>query len=116
MLSSAIKNRTKAITYGITPKGSRPPFTRKYSAAEAMQWWMQHRYDQLGMGLVASMTPMQVAQLDAWLAQVSAHPSMQQGQAPAAAPAAAGNSEWALKQAIGQERRIQGPPIGSEVA
>lgn len=114
-----MKQRVHALSNGITPKGTRPPFTRRYSTAEALQWWEAHRYDPLGMALVTKMTPLQVAQLDAWLAQALNHPSMQAGQ-PQPQPQDVNrevqyNASRVLTRAMGQEQRIQGPPIGGEV-
>lgn len=115
-----MKGRIAAIRYGITPKGQRPPFTRRYSSAEALQWWMAHRYDPQGMALVTKMTPIQVAQLDAWLTQASNHPSIQGGQAAQQQQDVNRETQYdasrVLTQAMGQERRIQGPPVGAEVA
>lgn len=112
MLATAAKKRMDALAYGITPKGSRPPFTRRYSPAETLTWWLQHRYDPLGMALVQNMTPMQVAQLDAWLTQASAHPSVEGRNGVPTLPGVQG----VLTRALGQERRIQGPPVGPEVS
>ncbi len=116
MLSGAIKNRTEAIAYGITPKGSVPPFTEKKSDKETLQWWMQHRYDQIGLALVSRMTPAQVAELDAWLTQAMNHPAVQaQTQGPRPAPEIPG-VQGIFTRALGAERRMEGPHPGSEVS
>lgn len=118
LLGAAVKQRVHALSNGITPKGTRPPFTRRYSTAEALRWWMEHRYDQLGLNLITRMTPIQVARLDAWLAQAGNHPSMQAGQAPQQQDAEREvqyNASHVLTRAMGQEQRIQGPPVGGEV-
>jgi len=121
MLASAVKNRVSALQYGITPKGSRPPFTRKMTPAETLKWWLQHRYDQLGLAIVQTWTPVQVAQLDAWLAQAVNHPAVQgQGGVPTMPQQGPVGRipgvQNVLTRALGQERRIEGPPIGPTVA
>lgn len=113
MLATAIKHRIDVVSNGITPKGGRAPFTKQMSAREALAWWTEHRYDPLGLALVQGMQPLQVAQLDAWLAQAQNHPSITQQ--PVAAGAVPG-AEGILNRAMGQERRIQGAPVGPEVA
>lgn len=105
MLAHAIEDRVKAIQYGVTPKGANPPFTRKQSASETLQWWIQHRYDELGMSVVATMTPMQVAQLDAWLAQETAQRSH-----------SIPGVQNVLTRALGAERAMEGPPVGPTVS
>ncbi len=112
MLGDAIKQRVHTLATSMTPEGGRPPFTRRMTAAEALHWWLQHRYDQLGMALVQQMQPQQVAALDAWLAQamnVQPQPQAmpQKLTVPPGAPI--------LRAAQAQERRIQGAPPGDQV-
>lgn len=112
MLGAAVKARVQTLANGITPKGSRPPFTRRMTPAETLEWWMAHRYDGTGMALVGRMTPLQVAELDAWLTQAMNHPSQQAGKVVAPPEPGVQN---VLTRALGQERRVEGPPVGAEV-
>jgi hypothetical protein len=73
MLSDAMQHRVNTMAAAIRPKGARPPFTRRMTAQEALDWWLAHRYDPHGLALVAAMQPPQVAALDAWLAQATQH-------------------------------------------
>ncbi len=111
MLSSAMKARTAALAYGITPKGADPPFTDRKSPREALSWWLKHRYDPIGMGLVGQMSPLQVAELDAWLTQAGLHAPAPTSQMPGLLPGSSG----VLTRAMGATRRAEGPPAGSEV-
>lgn len=112
MLGDAIKKRVHTLATSMTPEGGRPPFTRRMTVAEALRWWLQHRYDQLGMPLVQQMQPQDVAALDAWLAQAMNTQPQPQAQAqklavPPGAPI--------LREAQSQERRSEGAPAGDQV-
>lgn len=109
MLAARIKEHVDAVANGITPKGGRPPFTRKISAREAFAWWMKHRYDPIGLAEYAKMTPLQQQQLDAWLGQAVAP--------VAQAPIPPVNDVNAvLRPAQIQERKLEGPPVSAEVS
>ena len=69
MLSARIKARKTLIQNAITPKGSRPPFTQQLSQANALEWWMKHRYDDLGQQVLSNMQPADVMELDRALSQ-----------------------------------------------
>ncbi len=100
---------------------------------EALLFWLGdgtrehpgHRYDEYGQQVLANMTPLQIAHLDAWLAAHSSRMPAPQGMAPAApAPGQPAGAPMPLlpgvagvfTRALGSERRIEGAPIGSEVA
>jgi hypothetical protein len=52
--------------------GGRPLFTRQMAKSQALAWWRQHRYDDIGKGLVAQMEPQDVLELDQALSQANA--------------------------------------------
>lgn len=112
MLGDALKQRVQVVADSITPKGGQPPFTRRMTAAQALDWWLRNRYGPLGMELVSRMQPQQVAALDAWLAQAA---NMQPQ--PAAPPQKLAVPPGApiLREAQAQERRIEGAPPGDQV-
>jgi hypothetical protein len=110
MLAAAIKQHVDAVAAAITPKGSRPPFTRKISAREAFEWWLKHRYDPVGLAEYGKMAPLQQQELDAWLAQATSG-------APASAPTPPVNDVNAvLRPAQIQERKLEGPPVTGDVS
>jgi len=111
MLGEAMKARVDVLASSMTPKGGHPPFTRHMTASEALEWWLKHRYDQQGLTVMQHMQPVQVAQLDAWLAQAI---SASNGPAVQEPPVNVG--QQVLRQAMGQERRIEGPPVGDQVS
>lgn len=119
MLASAIKKRVSALEYAVKPPGGRPPFTRKQTAAETLAWWRAHRFDELGLAILQHMTPVQIAELDAWLSAAANHPATRPAAAPGTPtltrPLQPGGPSI-LTRAMGQETRMQGPPVGSEVA
>ncbi len=110
MLAARIQQHVDTVAAAITPKGSRPPFTRRLSAREAFDWWLKHRYDRIGLAEYAKLPAVQQQQLDAWLAQAM-NPQIAP---PKEQPVNVG--PMVLRQAMGQERRVEGPPIGDQVA
>jgi hypothetical protein len=119
MLAAAMKAHVATVAEAITPKGGRPPFTRRMSAREAYDWWLKHRYDPIGLAEYGKMAPLQQQQLDAWLGQAN---GAQQGlsapqpevarakiQQPNVAP-------YVLRPAQAIERRMEGEPPGPEVS
>lgn len=116
MLAAAMKSRVASVSSAITPKGGRPPFTRKLSVQEALVWWLKHRYDPIGMAQYGAMTPLQQQELDAWLAQAVNHPGAQAAIQQAQDPTPMPTPQSVIRPAMSQEQRMQGPPIGPEVA
>lgn len=117
MLAGAIQHRVTTMTNAITPPGSRPPFTRQKTPKEIFQWWMVHWNDPMGQAERAKMTPIQQQQLYSWLMAVVNHPSMagEGGQAKLQ-PVEEPQPATVLRPAQQAERRMEGPPVGSEVA
>jgi hypothetical protein len=115
MMAAAIKNRVDTIAHGITPPGGRPPFTRRMTVREALAWWLKHRYDPIGMQMFAGMMPVQQQELDAWLAEAVNHPAAA-GATPQGQPVRLPDPGSVLVPAQIAERRMEGAPIGSEVA
>lgn len=110
MLAARIKEHVDSVAAALTPKGSRPPFTRKVSAREAFEWWMKHRYDRVGLAEYAKMSAVQQQQLDAWLSEALS-PGLPQ---PVIPPVNDVNA--VLRPAQIQERKIEGPPVSAEVS
>jgi len=115
MLAAAMQNRISSVANALTPKGSRPPFTKKQTAKELLAFWAAHRYDQYGAAQLAGKTPMQIAELDTWLAQALGHPAAQ-NLTPMRPAAQIPGAQSVLTNAMGAERRMEGPPPGPEVA
>ena len=132
MLAAAMKDHINTLAEGVTPKGTEPFGTTEQSPKEALLFWLGdgtpqhpgHRYDDVGMSIIANWTPLQIAQLDSWLTQHSSRmappalhmpaPPPQAQPQPNQAPLIPG-AEGVLTRALGIERRSQGFPAGSEV-
>lgn len=130
LLGERIKATVTHVAKTITPPGSRPPFTVRQSPRKVLAWWMKHRYDALGkqwLGEIGA-TPLQIAQLDAWLAHAGqaafrSQPQALPGATPAAGAAPAVPAEqmpnmdsYLLRRAMTREQGNEGPAVGSEVA
>ena len=110
MLAAAMKAHVNAVAEALTPKGGRPPFTRRVSAREAFEWWLKHRYQPVGLAEYARMTPLQQQELDGWL---SAAVSPAQPSAPIPP---VNDVNAVLRPAQIQERKMEGPPVSAEVS
>ena len=69
MLTEAILHQKKVLTAVLKPVGGKPPFTEQITTDEAFTFWSKNRYRPLGQAAVSRMTPLQVAELDAWRAR-----------------------------------------------
>lgn len=116
-MSDRLKSTVTHVSSTITPPGKRPPFHEQYTPRKAFEWWMQHRYDPIGMKICEGWNdPGRVAQLDAWLtsamqgllAGAQHGVPLQSNQLP--------DANGILNRAMTQERRTEGPPIGDQVA
>ena len=70
-LSAAIQARRQLYADALRPKGQRPAFTQQLSRPEALAWWQQHRYDDLGKQVLANMQPDGVMELDLALSKAN---------------------------------------------
>lgn len=53
----------------LTPPGGQHAFMDQVSSTEGLAFWKKHRYTELGRRLLASRSPQDVADLDAYLAR-----------------------------------------------
>ncbi len=70
-LSEAIKSRRELYANALRPPGSRPAFTQQFSQQQALAWWREHRYDDLGQRVVDRMSPQNIMELDQALSQAN---------------------------------------------
>lgn len=118
MTAAALKDYVEKVGNIIAPAGTRPPFHEQKSPREALAWWTRHIDDPVGRKVLAGYTPIQVAQLKAWLAHA------QQAMLPHLQPVApvrpagmnTGGAASLLSSGITAKRHMEGPPAGSEVA
>lgn len=69
LLAEAILHEVDVRAAILSPVGGRPPFTDQITTEESFRFWSKQRYEPAGKAAVGRMTPTQVAELDAWLAQ-----------------------------------------------
>ena len=81
LLAQRLQERAGILATALKPPGSRPLFTETLSEKDALVFWGQNRYSELGKQILGTWAPEQVAELDAALGQTYA-------QQPAAAQAA----------------------------
>lgn len=69
LLAGKLTARKQMLVESLSPKGQRPPFTEQLSKADALAFWQKHRNDQQGAEVLARMNDVDIAELDAALAQ-----------------------------------------------
>ena len=69
LLAGKLTARKRILVQSLAPKGQRPPFTEQLSKADALAFWQAHRNDQQGAEVLARMNDVDIAELDAALAQ-----------------------------------------------
>lgn len=120
ILAEKLKQTVRTTSDEINPPGNRPPLHNQLSAKAALAWWTEHRYDKLGQDWLQKVgaTPAQVAQLDAWLyhATQAANPEAQAGAGMSLPQGDLPDPNSLIHTAMGAERRMEGPEVGSEVA
>ena len=82
-LGQKARARVSFLRDAVRPPGQRPPFTTQLTGAEAVDWWSQHRYDDLGQRVLQNYSQEQVAELDAEL-NAAAEQRMMGGGGPGA--------------------------------
>lgn len=114
LLGSRIKGQVDSAIHQMKSHSDRPPFHDQQTPREALAFWTKHRYDAVGQKVLAALTPLQVAQLDAWLtaATQTTNPQLQPNQPARQLP----GGDTLYNQALSSEKRIEGPPLGPEVA
>mgnify|MGYP001560637583 CR=1 len=70
-LADAIRARRQLITNALLPSNQRPLFTKQLSKKDAMAFWQQHRFDDVGKQVSANMKPEDVMELDLALSQAN---------------------------------------------
>jgi len=70
-LAGRLMARRDLLANALVPAGSRPPFTKQLSKPQALAWWGQHRFDDLGRQVLANMGPEDVLELDQALSQAN---------------------------------------------
>jgi hypothetical protein len=68
-LAGGIRTAISTIADTLRPPGGRAPFTQRLSRTDALDWWAQHRRDELGAAALQAMPPQAIAQLDVELGQ-----------------------------------------------
>lgn len=68
-LAQGMKARISDMTLALQAADGRIPFHTKLSKGDALDWWMKHRYDNLGQQALAGMPPQAIFSLDAALNQ-----------------------------------------------
>ncbi len=71
MLSGALTRRVELLKDAIAPSGSRPLFTEQLSRSDALRFWRDHRYDDIGQRVLERMQPEAVMELDQALSQAN---------------------------------------------
>lgn len=69
LLADKLKKNMNDLTESLQAAGGRIPFKTKLSKGSALDWWAQHRYDQLGQRALSSLDPASIMSLDAELAK-----------------------------------------------
>ena len=69
LLAQKMQRRVQVLSQFLKPDGQRPPFTKQLNNEDAMRFWMQHRYDEIGAQVLQNLQPHDIAELDAALAQ-----------------------------------------------
>ena len=70
-LADAILARKQLITSALMPVSQRPLFTKQLSKTEALSFWQEHRFDDIGQQVLANMQPEDVMELDLALSQAN---------------------------------------------
>ena len=63
-LADAIRNRRQLLANALMPASKRPLFTKQLSKPEALAFWQQHRFDDVGKQVLANMQPEDIMELD----------------------------------------------------
>ena len=69
LLAEAILHQVEVRAAMLNPVGGKPPFTDQVTTDEAFAFWSKYRYEPQGKAAISRMTPLQIAELDAWLTQ-----------------------------------------------
>lgn len=114
MLADRLQSTVRDTAVQLKPATERPPFHRQLSPREALAWWLKHRYDQFGQQAMAGWSPLQKAQLDAWLASAvqAIMPQATQHQAPFPI----GTPEAIIGRGLSQENREYGAPGSDQLS
>lgn len=69
LLSQKMTSRISDLKLSLSAAQGRVPFHTVLAKSDALKWWSQHRYDDLGQKALAGLQPEAVMNLDAALAQ-----------------------------------------------
>ncbi len=69
LLAGAIQRQLRIISTVVGPPGERPPFTRQLSAPDAMKWWREHRFDEMGLAMMSKLPVDKQLELDVALSR-----------------------------------------------
>lgn len=73
-LEDMIEDRIHLYEMILQPPGTQPMLTDQLTSEKSLAFWRRHRFDEIGRNVLAAYTPMQVAQLDAWLSEQTSRP------------------------------------------
>ena len=68
-MADAMLARIELLRFMLAPPGERPVFHELKSKPEALRWWRQHRYDELGQQALQTMDRQAVLELDVALSR-----------------------------------------------
>lgn len=72
MLAGKIQGRVADLGQAMQAANGRIPFHTKLSQGTALEWWAQHRYDDLGQQVLQNLDPLDVLHLDRALGEYGA--------------------------------------------
>jgi hypothetical protein len=71
LLAERLSHEKATIVEALRPEGKRTLFSKQLSKPEALKFWQQHRFDEIGAQVLARMSPSDVMELDAALTQAN---------------------------------------------
>ena len=72
LLSTRIHERINAVTAALAPPGQRRPFTVEHTRSDALSWWQDNRYSDVGTRVLKGWAVEDIAELDSALSQYNA--------------------------------------------
>lgn len=69
LLAQGIVHRKETIRDALLPDGDRPPWSKQFSRPDALRFWSEHRYDDVGKKYLDRMTVDTILDLDRALAE-----------------------------------------------
>lgn len=68
-LEELMEDRIQLYEIILQPPGTQPMLTNQLTSEKSLAFWRKHRFDAIGRTVLSAYSPMQVAELDAWLSE-----------------------------------------------